>query len=147
MATTGLRARQTALQALFEADITAHAALASLERLLVEERLSAPAAALARRLVEGVCRWRADLDQTIQAAAPLWPLDQVAAIDRNVLRLAAYELMIDGSQPAAIIINDAVELAKRFGSESSARFVNGVLGTLARSAPQHQASIATLSER
>jgi N utilization substance protein B len=137
MASSRLRASGVALQALFEADLTGHAAAVSLERLLLEEKVAPAVAEHARQLVAGVVGRMADVDRLLERAAPLWPLAQVAAVDRNVLRLAAYQLVIDSARslPDAVIINEAVELAKRFGSDNSARFVNGVLGTLTRSAP------------
>lgn len=138
------KARQVALQALFEADITGHDAGPALERLLQDVRVSATATATARSLVAGVSGARDEVDRLIEAAAPLWPLEQVAAVDRNVLRLAAYELVLEGpdAAPEAVIINEAVELAKRYGSESSARFVNGVLGTLLRKAASAHEPVA-----
>ena len=140
------KARQVALQALFEADVTGHAAEPALERLLLDVRVSTAAAATARKLVSGVTAAMAEVDRLIEGAAPLWPLEQVAAIDRNVLRLAAYELVLKGvdAPPEAMVINEAVELAKRYGSESSARFVNGVLGTLLRSMAPAGKSVTSL---
>lgn len=72
----------------------------------------------------------ADLDSAIQSAAPEWPTDKIAKIDLAILRLAAYELMIAKLEPPKVIIDEAVELAKAFGNDSSAKFVNGVLGTI-----------------
>jgi len=70
------------------------------------------------------------LDAIIQGIATEWPTEQMAPINRNILRLAAYEIMLDQTAPPKVAINEAVELAKIFGGESSSRFVNGVLGTL-----------------
>ncbi|MGC8873385.1 MAG: transcription antitermination factor NusB, partial [Chloroflexia bacterium] len=83
-------------------------------------------------LLEGVLAHRSKIDALIVEAAPNWPLDQMARIDVNILRLGIYELLFadDAHIPAKGAINEAVELAKRFGSSSSRRFVNGVLGTL-----------------
>jgi N utilization substance protein B len=80
--------------------------------------------------VQGVLAHQAELDALIQDNAPEWPLDQVAAIDRNILRMAVFEFVIDGNTPVKVAINEAVELAKLFGSDSSGRFVNGVLGAI-----------------
>ncbi len=103
-----------------------------------EEGLSVEASPLsnvvidfARHLVFGVLRYQAVLDPFIQEHAPEWPLEQMACIDRTVLRLALFEFAVDARTPVKVVINEAVELAKMFGSESSARFVNGVLGALA----------------
>lgn len=73
-----------------------------------------------------------DLDQTITQAAPQWPLNKVAKVDLAILRLAAYELLIARREPPKVIIDEAVELAKEFGGESSGPFVNGVLGTIVK---------------
>ena len=76
-----------------------------------------------------LCR-KSALDAIIQRIAPEWPIEQIAPVDCNILRLAAYEILFDEEIPPKVAINEAVELAKAFGSESSSRFVNGVLGTL-----------------
>ncbi len=83
-----------------------------------------------RKLLHGVLQHQDVLDVVIQRIAPEWPIEQMAPIDRNILRLAAYEIMFDETTPPKVAINEAVELAKSFGSDSSSRFVNGVLGTL-----------------
>ncbi|MCA9872282.1 MAG: transcription antitermination factor NusB, partial [Anaerolineales bacterium] len=72
-----------------------------------------------------------EMDMLISRYAPEWPLDQMAVIDRNILRIAIFEFLIDGETPVKVAINEAVELAKTYGSDSAPRFVNGVLGTLA----------------
>jgi len=82
------------------------------------------------RIVQGVLKHRDELDELIATYAPEWPIDQMAIIDRNILRIALFEFLIGGGTPPKVAINEAVELAKRFGSDSSRRFVNGVLGTL-----------------
>ena len=83
-----------------------------------------------RRLVEGVLEHLQELNSTIQSVATDWPLEQMAVVDRNILRIAIFELTEDRQAPVKVVINEAVELAKLFGSDSSRRFVNGVLGTL-----------------
>lgn len=70
------------------------------------------------------------IDQAIQSAAPEWPIDKIAKIDLAILRLAAYELMIERKEPPKVIIDEAIELAKTYGNDNSAKFVNGVLGTI-----------------
>lgn len=86
------------------------------------------------RLVRGVAEHSEKLDQIIERAAPEWPIDQISAIDRNLLRLGLYELLFGNREevPPKVAINEAIELAKTFGSDSSSRFVNGVLGTIYR---------------
>ncbi len=73
------------------------------------------------------------IDQAIESAAPEWPIDKIAKIDCSILRLAAYELMIERKEPPKVIIDEAIELAKSYGNENSAKFVNGVLGTILKS--------------
>ncbi len=83
-------------------------------------------------LVEGVLKHQADLDAVLQPIAPDWPLDQIARMDRSVLQMGLYELLLDSDVPTKVVINEAVELAKAFGGENSSKFINGVLGTVVR---------------
>ena len=131
MVGTRRQARITAFQTLFEVDTTGHAAGEVLDRLLEEAPLPAEAAEFARRLVSGVLPKSSEIDRIISEAAPAWPLDQMARVDKNILRLAIFEILFNNDTvPAKAAINEAVELAKLFGSESSSKFVNGVLGTV-----------------
>lgn len=84
------------------------------------------------RLVKGTLEHVDDIDRIIEKAAPQWPIDQIAMVDRNVLRLGLYELMWGDREavPPKVAINEAIELAKSFGGDSSGRFINGVLGTV-----------------
>lgn len=125
------RARGVALQALYEIDCVGHPAAQVLEERLLENQLTAPAAEFASHLVYSVLAYREAMDTLIGRFAPEWPVEQMAIIDRNVLRIAIFELAVDDNTPVKVAINEAVELAKLFGSDSSARFINGVLGTLA----------------
>ncbi|MEI7683256.1 MAG: transcription antitermination factor NusB [Candidatus Saccharibacteria bacterium] len=84
------------------------------------------------KLVKGVIHEQDDLDAALQPVAPEWPIDQIARMDRTVLRLGLYELLHEPSVPPKVVINEAVELAKAFGGENSSKFVNGVLGTVLR---------------
>ncbi len=123
-------ARQLALQALYEIDAVGHALGVVLEqRFLDNPEVSPKARSYCTKLVRGVMRYRDVLDKHIQTHAPDWPLSQVALIDRNLLRMALYEFTL-GNVPIKVAINEAVELAKTFGSDSTPRFVNGVLGAL-----------------
>jgi N utilization substance protein B len=124
------KARTLALQALYEADTVGHDARVVLERMARETRLSEDNISFARDLVDGVMKYRPRIDQYIKTFAPAWPVSQMPAIDRNVLRLAIFEILIDNRIPVKIGINEAVELAKAFGSDNSPKFVNGVLGAL-----------------
>jgi len=86
-----------------------------------------------KSLVDGVIEGQTDLDKTIQPIAPEWPIDQIARIDRNILRIGVFELLNKQDVvPPKVAINEAVELAKAFGSDNSSKFVNGVLGTTYR---------------
>ena len=139
------RARALALQALYEADLSGHPASQAVDRLFAESRLSEAGGRLAGHLVAAVIEHRERIDRIIQDAAPLWPLSQVAPVDRNVLRLAVGELLFPPPEPAPLkaAINEVVDLAKQFGSEGSARFVNGVLGTVSG----RMAELSPISER
>lgn len=132
MPTTDYRhqARCLALQALYEIDCTNHNVNMVLNERLASDYFREEIHVLTTRLVKEVLAHRAQLDAYIRRYAPEWPLDQIAILDRNILRIAIYELTIDDSVPIKVAINEAVELAKTFGTESTPRFVNGVLGTL-----------------
>jgi len=91
---------------------------------------SQDASRFALELVNGVLANKETIDKTIRDTAPAFPLEQMAAVDRNILRLAIYELLIDNRVPMRAAINEAVELAKEFGGENSPRFINGVLGSV-----------------
>jgi len=129
------QARVAALQALYEIDCAGHPAGIVIERRLVESGLPEPGAEFARRLAQAVSSNHERLDELIRRYAPEWPVEQIAIIDRNILRMAIYEIMMSDETPIKVAINEAVELAKQFGSESSGRFVNGVLGTLVAKEP------------
>jgi N utilization substance protein B len=132
------QARITALQTLYEIDCAGHAPGVVLERQLADGQLSQAIKDFARRLVTGTLEHQKVLDFFIHRHAPEWPLEQMAYIDRNILRMAIFEFAIDGQTPIKVAINEAVELAKTFGSDSAPRFVNGVLGTLV----EHKEAIA-----
>jgi N utilization substance protein B len=101
-----------------------------IERRLHDMPLPEAGAEFARDLVQGVSEQREQLDLLVGRYAPEWPVDQIAIIDRNILRMAIYEILMRNDTPVKVAINEAVELAKEFGSDSSGRFVNGVLGSL-----------------
>ncbi len=122
------QARALALKALFEIDSVGHKPDQVLDYLIADENLPAEGAQFAHTLVEGVTAHRAQLDEIIRQHAPEWPVDQLAVIDRNILRIALYELQFTEDVPIKVAINEAVELAKTFGSDTAPRFVNGVLG-------------------
>jgi N utilization substance protein B len=130
MTGTRRKARTIVLQALYEVDCVARNADAVVERLLAEGDLSADNNTFVRELVGGVVRNRDEIDGSIRRFAPAWPVEQIAMVDRNILRLAIFEILFDNKVPVKVAVNEAVELAKSFGSESSAKFVNGVLGSV-----------------
>jgi len=124
--------RIAALQSLFEVDATDHAIDVVYERRREEEELTTDGERFLHRLIFGVWEHRSYLDGVIEEAAPNWPITQMPGIDKAILRIAIYELLIDETEhtPVKAAINEAVELAKQFGSDNSSRFVNGVLGTV-----------------
>ncbi len=122
-------ARVSALQALYELDTTDHLAGEVIAARLESRPLPPEGEALLRQLVSGVIENRPALDQQIQHFAPAWPVSQIAVIDRNILRMALFELTGATDVPPKVAINEAVDLAKVFGSDNSSRFVNGVLGS------------------
>ncbi|NLW72095.1 MAG: transcription antitermination factor NusB [Chloroflexi bacterium] len=124
-------ARVVALQTLYELDLTNHSLGITLEDRAMENDLEENQYEFAMALVRGVRENSQKLDELITAHAPEWPLDQIAVVDRNILRMALWELAIYKKTPLKVGINEAVELAKSFGTDSSPRFVNGVLGSLA----------------
>lgn len=126
---TRRQARVLAFQTLYEVDVARHPPGEVLHRLAEEQQAPADAADYARELVAGVLQRRRELDEIIQERAPAWPLAQMSAVDRNILRLGLFEVLYQRDKvPVRAAINEAVELAKIYGSDSSARFVNGVLG-------------------
>lgn len=96
--------------------------------------------AFIEQLVTGVDTKKSELDALLQPIAPEWPIEQIARMDRIVLRIGAYELVFNNDVPPKVVINEAVELAKAFGGENSSKFVNGVLGTLLRQREGSEAS-------
>lgn len=125
------RARGIALQALYEIDLTGHPPEEVLSERLAENVLDANLVSFIYQIVQGIWPIVHDLDDIIARHAPEWPLDQVATIDRNILRIALWEIALSNQTPLKVAINEAVELGKLYGSESTPRFVNGVLGSLA----------------
>ena len=125
------KARTVALQALYEIDCTSHTMAQVMEQRLLEQPLEPELNEFAVAMVGGVVANTATLDGLIQTYAPEWPLDQMALIDRNILRIAIWEFAGGQTTPMKVAINEAVELAKLYGSDSAPRFVNGVLGALA----------------
>jgi len=125
------RARSLALQVLYEVDIANHPPGEIYKLRLDDMPMTEDLSEFARQIIFGVLPLTTILDQIIAKYAPEWPLDQIAAIDRNILRMALWEFAVSHDTPIKVAINEAVELAKQFGSDSAPRFINGVLGALA----------------
>ena len=132
------RARSLALQVLYEVDLSNHLpGIVFTQRLKSfplsqQEKKSEELGEFARKIVFGIIPITEKLDQAIADYAPDWPLDQIAPIDRNILRIAFWEFGISQKTPVKVAINEAVELAKVYGSDAAPSFINGVLGSLAK---------------
>ncbi len=124
------KARTVALKALYEVDCTGHETEGVVSRLVTEARLPEASIVFVRELVSGVLEKQDEIDGIIRSYATVWPIRQMPIIDRNILRLAIFEILLDNKVPVRAAINEAVELAKTFGSENSPKFVNGVLGSV-----------------
>ena len=127
-------ARAIALQSLYEWDF--HGCVSDVHGIIVrnleEFAPKLDEKEFAQKLVKGIAEHRDDIDATITRFAPDWPLPKITVVDRNVLRIGTYELKYDTDIPSKVAINEAIELAKTFGGESSGKFVNGVLGAVYR---------------
>lgn len=125
------RARSLALQVLYEVDLANHPPADIYKLRLEDNPLPDDLSDFARQIIFGVLQLTNTLDQILAKYAPEWPLEQIAAIDRNILRMALWEFAVYHDTPIKVAINEAVELAKQYGSDSAPRFINGVLGALA----------------
>ena len=148
MASFHKNGRIRAFEALFEAEFERTDARMALQRRQTEESLGAGDAAFAERLILGVETHLPEIDACLQEVAPNWPLADISTVDRTILRVALFELLFNNAAvPGAAVINEAVEIAKRYGSDASRRFVNGVLGTVSRErVPQPSASTTETEE-
>jgi N utilization substance protein B len=141
------RARSIALQALYEIDLVGHPVGTVLEERLEEVTLESDLVEFVRQIVVGVWPMVETLDHFIAEHAPEWPLDQVAIVDRNILRISLWEFAVFGKTPIKVAINEAVELSKVYGSDSTPRFVNGVLGSLANRQNEIQQALKRMAEK
>jgi len=130
MAGARRRARTLALQTLYEVDSVGHDVEKVMAHLLATVKLSEENDAFVRELVNGVIQNKDRIDENIRSFALAWPIEQIPIVVRNILRLAIFEVLIDNKTPVKVAINEAVELAKTFGSDNSPKFVNGVLGSI-----------------
>ena len=133
---TRRKARAMALQALYEIDLVKHDEEAVVSKRVTAAELSEENRSFIRGLVNGIIQRREEIDGYIRKFATAWPLERLSIIDRNILRLAIFEVLFDNEVSVKVAINEAVELAKKFGSDNSPKFINGVLG-----------SVSTLADR
>jgi transcription antitermination protein NusB len=124
------KARIAVLQTLYEIDYSSHNVDDVLNRSLEEKTSNEDTVIFARELTNGIIIRKDSIDSILQRFAPLFPLIQIATIDRNILRIATFEIVFNSTVPLKAVINEAIELAKSFGSENSPKFINGVLGSL-----------------
>ena len=126
------KARETALQALFQVDVGKIPADAAVMYAIAFNDLSEDTAVFSRSIVEGVTTYQEQIDEAISQWAVDWSLERLANVDRNILRIAFYELLFCPEIPEGVAISEAVEIAKDFGDDDSSRFVNGILGQFSR---------------
>ena len=131
-------ARELALKALFAYDIGKNEPGFVMELLSAESKLEPDSVEFCRYLVLGVIDNQAEIDGMIGKYAHEWVLDRMPAVDRNIMRLAIFELLFSPEIPKAVIINEAIELAKSFGSDDSSRFVNGIVGNVIKEMPTRE---------
>lgn len=144
---TRTKARAVALQALYEYDLSGHAiGVILFNRFQDDKELDQSLKAFIEEIVKGVFPIISELDELIARHAPEWPLDQVASIDRNIIRIALWEFAVKKCTPIKVAINEAVELGKLYGSDSTPRFVNGVLGSLVNQYDQYRHLLDKLDE-
>jgi len=136
-------ARQIALQSLYEIDCATHDPMSVIDMHQKWQSPNRRTSRYFRQLVTGTWQNRAETDTAIQRYAPEYPLEQLAIIDRNILRMAIYEFAVSGMTPVSAAIDEAVELAKQYGSDGSPSFINGVLGSLA----DDEALVAALRQK
>ena len=123
-------ARKTSLQILYEVDTVGHKWEEVTERVLKNNKISIDNKSFVRNIIKGVMDNKAKIDVLISEFARSWSTEQMATIDRSLLRMSVYELMFDASLPPKVVINEAIELAKGFGGDNSSKFMNGILGAL-----------------
>ena len=119
--------RRLAMQAVYQADLSHTDVGTALKFLFDEEKLTEEARSFSRGLAEGVEKSRDDIDRIIEAASKNWSLDRLNLVDKSILRVAIYELQHEKRTPRSVVINEAVELAKKYSGDDSSSFINGVL--------------------
>lgn len=126
------KGRELALKYLFAVDLRGRSHVEDFDAFVVHQEARGPSVDFARRLVAGTLNHWDRFDDLVKGLAHNWTLDRMATIDRNILRLGCYELACHADVPAGVVINEAVELAKKFGSNQSSAFVNGILDRVAK---------------
>lgn len=139
---TRREARELALRMLFQLDVGKQPVEEVIEGALAQSVLEGANRKFAEILVRGTLEHLTDIDNSIRALAADWALDRQAAVDRNILRLTSYEVLYMPESPVAAVVNEAVELAKKYSTAESGRFVNGILGALARISPRDLPEVA-----
>ena len=130
------KARELALQALYALEISGEPPLECLEAILAHDPADAEQAEYARRLVQGTVAALPSIDPLLERWSQSWSLPRMAAVDRNLLRLGAYELLHHEDVPRKVVLNEAVEIAKRYGDDKSASFVNAILDKIRRASEE-----------
>ncbi len=131
------QARELAFQFLFQLDLNHGDGLETIDALIAEQSDDADVRAFAGELVRDAWARRAEVDAAVGKASANWTVDRMSSVDRNIIRLASYELLFRPDVPPAVAINEAVELAKRYSTEQSGGFVNGVLDRVRIDNPRH----------
>ena len=144
--TSQRRARVAAVQVLYELDGARHDAARALGNRLADDTMPDTSEEYASELVHGILASRAEIDETIAAHAPAWPVEQLAPVDRNILRVAVYEMTVADNTPPKVAINEAVEMGKTFGGDNSSRFINGVLGSVIEHTGPHKGRVVEMEE-
>ena len=124
------RARVVSVQVLYETDRSRHNPIVVLERRLSDGILNLSSSDYSRLLINGILENREKIDKIVAEYATAWPINQIAVVDKNILRIAVFEIIFGGDVPYKVAINEAIELSKIYGADSSSAFVNGVLGSL-----------------
>lgn len=138
------RAREIALQFLYQLDLRGDDLMAEAKSFVRGEERDSETARFALRLVEGTVEHRAEIDKMIQGVAQNWNISRMAVVDRNVLRLASYELLHCDDIPPKVAINEAIELGKRYSTQNSGAFINGILDKIMNRKPSAAADAAAL---
>ena len=129
---TRRKAREVALQALYQDELLQQGERFSFEQFCSHFQVNKKAIPYARTLLVGICEKEKEIDQRISKHAENWRLERMSVIDRNILRLAVFELIFQNDIPASVAINEAVEIAKRYSTDDSGPFINGILDAMAK---------------